>query len=69
MNLLKHYIEEIHSVQEISNKFEKATGIKPKEPLYKIDVTVNCCGAVERKREIMRKSKFEQAKKQGYFLA
>ena len=69
MNLLKHYIEEIHSVQEISNKFEKATGHKPKEPLYEVDVTVNCYGAVERKREFISKSEFEQAKKQGYFLA
>ena len=69
MNLLEHYIKEIHSVQDVSNKFEKATGRKPKEPLYEVDVTVNCYGAVERKREIMRKSKFEQAKKQGYFLA
>lgn len=69
MNLLEHYIKEIHSVQDVSNKFEKVTGRKPKEPLYEVDVTVNCYGAVERKREIMRKSKFEQAKKQGYFLA
>ena len=69
MNLLEHYIKEIHSVQDVSDKFARATGRKPKDPLYEVDITVNCYGAVERKREIMRKSDFEQAKKQGYFLA
>lgn len=69
MNLLEHYIKEIHSVQDVSDKFEKATGRKPKEPLYEVDVTVNCYGAVERKIKFISKSEFEQAKKQGYFLA
>ena len=69
MNLLEHYIKEIHSVQDVSDKFEKATGSKPKEPWYEVDVTVNCYGAVERKRKFISKSEFEQAKKQGYFLA
>ena len=69
MNLLEHYIKEIHSVQDVSDKYEKATLDEPKEPLYEVDVTVDCYGAVERKRKIMRKSEFEQAKKQGYFLA
>ena len=69
MNLLEHYIKEIHSVQDVSNKFEKATGGEPKEQLYEVDITVNCYGVVERKRKFMSKSEFEQAKKQGYFLA
>ena len=69
MNLLEHYIKEIHSVQDISDKYEKATRYKPKEPLYEVDVTVDCYGVVERTRKIMSKSDFEQAKKQGYFLA
>ena len=69
MNLLEHYIKEIHSVQDISDKYKKAIGHKPKEPLYEVDVTVDCYGVVERKRSIMSKSEFEQAKKQGYFLA
>ena len=69
MNLLEHYIKEIHCVQDVSDKFARATWRKPKEPLYEVDITVNCYGVVERKREIMSKSDFEQAKKQGYFLA
>lgn len=69
MNLLEHYIKEIHSVDDVSNRFEKATGRKPTEPLYEVDVTVYCYGAVERKREFMSKSEFEEAKKRGYFMA
>ena len=26
MNLLEHYIKEIHNVQDVSDKYEKATG-------------------------------------------
>ena len=69
MNLLEHYIKEIHSVQDVSDKYEKAIRHKPKEPLYEVDVTFDCYGVVERKRIIMSKSDFKQAKKQGYFLA
>ena len=69
MNLLEHYIKEIHSVQDVSDKYERAIRQKPKEPLYEVDVTVNCYGVVERMRKFMSKSEFEQAKKQGYFLA
>ena len=69
MNLLEHYIKEIHSVQDVSDKFERAIGHKPKEPLYEVDVTFDCYGVVERTRKIMNKSEFEQAKNQGYFLA
>ena len=69
MNLLEHYIKEIHSVQDISEKYENAIRHKPKEPLYEVDITVDCYGVVERMRKIMNKSEFEQTKKQGYFLA
>ena len=69
MNLLEHYIKEIHSVQDVSDKYEEAIGHKPKEPLYEVDVTFDCYGVVERMKKIMSKSDLEQAKKQGYFLA
>ena len=48
---------------------KKQQGGEPKEPLYEVDVTVDCYGVVERTRKIMSKSALEQAKKQGYFLA
>ena len=69
MNLLEHYIKEINNVEDVSDKYEKAIRQKPKEPLYEVDVTVDCYGVVERMKKIMSKSALEQAKKQGYFLA
>ena len=69
MNLLEHYIKEIHNVEDVSDKFARATGRKPEEPLYEVDITADCYGVVERMKKIMSKSALEQAKKQGYFLA
>ena len=69
MNLLEHYIKEIHNVEDVSDKYERAIRQKPKEPLYEVDITVDCYGVVERMKKIMSKSDLEQAKKQGYFLA
>ena len=69
MNLLEHYIKEIHNVQDVSDKFARETGHKPKEPLYEVDVTVDCYGVVERTRKFMSKSEFEQAKKTGLFFS
>ena len=68
MNLLEHYIKEIHSVQDISDKYENAIRHKPKEPLYEVDVTFDCYGVVTRNKRIFRESDFEIAKKQGYFM-
>ena len=67
MNLLEHYIKEIHSVQDVSDKFARETGRKPKEPLYEVDVTFDCYGVVERMRKFMSKSEFEQAKNRVIF--
>ena len=50
MNLLEHYIKEIHNVEDVSDNYEKAIRHKPKEPLYEVDVTFDCYGVVERKR-------------------
>ena len=69
MNLLEHYIKEIHNVEDVSDKYEKAIRQKPKEPLYEVDATFDRYGGVERKSRVMSKSDFEQAKNQRYFLA
>ena len=62
MNLLEHYIKEIHNVEDVSDKYEKAIRQKPKEPLYEVDVTVDCYGVVERKRRFMSKSEAKAIK-------
>ena len=69
MNLLEHYIKEIHNVEDASDKYEKAIRHKPKVPLYEVDVTVDCYGVVDRLKKITTKSALEKANKKGYFLA
>ena len=69
MNLLEHYIKEIHSVTDITNKFTERCGYIPNEPLLEVDLTYDCCGVVIRTTKRFWKSNFERAKKQGYFMA
>lgn len=61
MNMLKHYIVEIHSVKDVTDKFNNALTpyLKLKEPLLEVDLTVNCYGDIRRKVVQFPKSKFE----------
>lgn len=56
MNLLE-YIIKIHSVVEVNDDCVDA------------DVTVDCWGFIERKHVIMKKERWEQLVKVGYFLS
>ena len=59
MNLLEHYIKEIHEVIE-----------PPDYPdLVVIDVTTNCYGHIERHKHTCTKAEWEKAKAKGYFMA
>lgn len=69
MNLLEHYIQEVHSVQDETNNYIQRTGETPKEPLLKVDLTYNCYGCVERENKLFTKSQWETIKKNGYFMA
>ena len=69
MNLLEHYIKEIHSVTDITNKFTERCGYEPGEPLLEVDLTYDCYGFIKRDNMTFWKSNFERAKKQGYFMA
>lgn len=69
MNLLEHYIKEIHGVKDITNKFTERAGYEPDEPLLEVDLTYDCYGVVKRTTELFWKSNFEIVKKQGYFMA
>lgn len=59
MNLLEHYIEEVHSVTPDENNPD----------WVEVDLTCNCWGVTERKVYHTRKDVWEQEKEQGYFLA
>ena len=69
VNLLEHYIKEIHSVKDITSKVIERCGYEPSEPLLEVDLTYDCYGVVTRNKRIFCESDFEIAKKQGYFLA
>lgn len=68
MNLLEHYIKEIHSVTDITEEYAKR-GYKPSEPLLEVDMTVNCYGVIERTKKQFWKSEFELAKAMGYYMS
>ena len=57
MNLLEHYIIEIHSVTDITNKYTERTGKELKEPLLDVDLTYDCYGGVKRDNIRFIKSK------------
>lgn len=59
MNLLEHYIKEVHSV--IPDKDNPDWVV--------VDVTCNCYGVTERKVHNASKKAWEQEEKQGYFMA
>lgn len=69
MNLLKHYIKEIHSISDITDRFIKRCGYEPDEALLEVDLTYDCYRVIKRKKEIFWKSNFEEARKCGYFMA
>lgn len=57
MNILKHYIKEIHSVEELSNG------------LIKVNLTVDCYGSVREIETQFPKDKWKEVKEQGYYMA
>ena len=65
MNLLEHYIKEVHFVKDVTKKISW----KPKEPIYAVELTYDCYGAIGRKIMHFRKSEWEKAQKNGYFMA
>lgn len=68
MNLLEHYIKEVHSVEDVSNKFEEKSDYPPNEPLLKVDLTYDCYGKVERGIKMFFKSEWDSAREKGYFM-
>lgn len=57
MNLLEHYIEEVHKEEDIGDGYLKVT------------VTCNCYGDVREYTHFVKKSQWEREKQMGYFLA
>ena len=62
MNLLEHYIEEIHSEEEVERKDWM------EEPFIRVDMTIDCYGNIERKTNIYPLSFWESIKRVGYYM-
>ena len=59
MNLLEHYIKEVHGIKESSARPE----------WIEVDVTTDCWGDVRRTTHITTKKQWEQDLERGYFMA
>ena len=69
MNILEHYIKEIHSAEDVTDLFEEKNGYPPHEQLFKVDLTYDCYGLIKREVRYFFKTEWEDAQKKGYFLA
>lgn len=69
MNVLEHFIKEIHSVRDITEEFKQHSRCEPAEPLLQVDLTYDCYGIITRETKTFWKSDFERANKEGYFMA
>lgn len=66
MNLLEHYIKEIHNVESYEVSWTKELAHKK---FVKVDMTHNCWGDLKRETQIFDTNQWEQIKEQGYFMA
>lgn len=69
MNLLEHHIQQVHSVKDATKRFVEKTGQKPKEPLLEVKLRVNCYGNESEETKMFFWSEWEEAKKNGYYMA
>lgn len=69
MNLLEHYILEVYSVNDITEKFKEKCGYAPKESMLAVKARVVCYGKEEDIEKVFFQSEWEEAKKQGYYMA
>lgn len=59
MNILEHYIKEVHEVKE----FDKVPG------MIEVDVTCTCYGTKRRMKYITGKKQWQKDTERGYFMA
>lgn len=69
MNLVENYIEEVYSVDDVTDVFKKMTGKLPKERMLSVEMRVSCYGHVEDVSRVFYKTEWEKAQKDGYYMA
>lgn len=69
MNLLEHYILEVYSAEDITEKFKERIGCYPKEDMLAVKARVVCYGKEKDIEKVFFASEWEEAQKQGYYMA
>lgn len=64
MNVVEHYIREIHSVKDVSGEVK----FPQEHRVYEVDLTSDCYGAISRNQVLFTEPEFEEALYKGYFL-
>lgn len=64
MNILEHYIVEIHSVKPYTEEWTKEF---PDNKFVEVDCTSDCWGSVERLTHIWTVKELDKHKEQGYY--
>jgi hypothetical protein len=59
MNLLEHFIIEVHEIKEFDDY----------PNIVEVDVTTDCYGAITRTKDCFSKEEWQKAVERGYFLA
>ena len=66
MNVLEHYIVEVHSVEPYTSDW---TPRFPDREFLKVDLTQDCYGRVERGTHIFNTKEWEDIQEKGYYMA
>lgn len=69
MNLLEHYILEVYSTEDITEKFKERCGYSPRETMLSVKARIVCYGKEEDIEKVFFLSEWEEAQKQGYYMA
>lgn len=56
MNTLEHWIDEIHSIEDLQNGH------------VRVDVTINCWGSIERKKREFTKKGWQGIVERGFWI-
>lgn len=69
MNITEHWITKVHSVEDVTKKYEELVGRQLEQPALKITMKINCCGKEEKTTQYFLQKEWEHTLKQGYYMA
>ena len=69
MNLLEHYIDEVISVKDVTDKYTRSIGKKPHSKLFEVVCKINCYGHKEEVKKHWFESEWNRIKEQGYYMS